>query len=48
VRREQPGSEDSKGIKMGSDEKDKETDPALPKPPANTDQITAVIGKQFE
>jgi hypothetical protein len=33
---------------MGSDEKDKETDPALPKPPANTDQITAVIGKQFE
>jgi hypothetical protein len=38
-------SEDSK---MGSDEKDKETDPALPKPPANNDQITAVIGKQFE
>ncbi len=33
---------------MGSEEKDKETDPALPKPPANTDQITAVIGKQFE
>jgi hypothetical protein len=34
---------------MGSDEKEpeKETDPALPKPPANTDQITAVIGKSF-
>jgi hypothetical protein len=38
----------SEDNKMGSDEKDKETDPALPKPPANTDQITAVIGKQFE
>ncbi len=45
MNREQPESEDSKGIKMGSEEKDKETDPALPKPPANTDQITAVIGK---
>ena len=35
-------------IKMAGEKEEKETDPAIPKPKPNTDQITAIIGKIFE